>query len=180
MAADWEPSQIIPGDRAPLPDAPAFDEGQVRSFLQLGAALGSEESAVQEAEGSVAQALGNENDAQALARAVLEAAPAFRRAVEEAATPKDVITTLPLSAFAAGLFPNAGDVTADEVASAARGFMYARASVPPGDDLGGSLPSLRLHWFFRNIEGLWACTQPGCQCEGVHADGARTLGRAIP
>src|SRR6185295_19913746 len=25
-----------------------------------------------------------------------------------------------------------------------------------------TLPPFRVHWFFKNIEGLWACTHPGC------------------
>jgi hypothetical protein len=39
-----------------------------------------------------------------------------------------------------------------------------------------SLPSFRLHWFFRNIEGLWACTMPGCQCR-ENEMGERTAGK---
>ena len=40
---------------------------------------------------------------------------------------------------------------------------------------GAHLCLLRFHWFFRNIEGLWACTKPGCGCETE--GGRRTLGK---
>ena len=39
--------------------------------------------------------------------------------------------------------------------------------------MASSLPSFRLHWFFRNVEGLWACTQPHCEV----ADGDDSPGR---
>ena len=57
------------------------------------------------------------------------------------------------------------------VARASRGLMRARAVCEDGG--GSSLPSFRFHWFFRNIEGLWACTAPGCQCDG----GERPIGK---
>jgi Lhr-like helicase len=44
---------------------------------------------------------------------------------------------------------------------AGRGLLIARS-------LCGSqstpLPTFRMHWFYKNIEGLWACTLPGCCC----------------
>ena len=39
------------------------------------------------------------------------------------------------------------------------------------------LPRFRMHWFFKNIEGLWACTQPGCGCNADAMVGGRTAGR---
>lgn len=39
---------------------------------------------------------------------------------------------------------------------------------------------VRTHYFFRNIPGVWACTDPGCTAvtdEGTYADRARTVGR---
>ena len=38
------------------------------------------------------------------------------------------------------------------------------------------LPRFRMHWFFKNIEGLWACTQPGCGCNTDAMAGGRTAG----
>lgn len=55
---------------------------------------------------------------------------------------------------------------------ATRGLLMVR-------DLCGQnsrLPSFRLHWFFRNIEGLWACTSPGCNCTPEDMVASRTTG----
>jgi DEAD/DEAH box helicase domain-containing protein len=50
---------------------------------------------------------------------------------------------------------------------AGRGLLIARS-------LCGSqntdLPTFRMHWFYKNIEGLWACTMPGCSCEAYSDD----------
>ena len=56
---------------------------------------------------------------------------------------------------------------------ATRGLLIAR-------DLCGqnsSLPTFRLHWFFKNIEGLWACTSPGCNCSSEDMEANRTSGQ---
>ena len=77
-----------------------------------------------------------------------------------------------LRAFATSVF---GDSASGAVArEAARGLLCARALVGPASAAG--LPSFRMHWFFRNIEGLWACTRPGCGCLPEEQDGRRTSG----
>ena len=82
-----------------------------------------------------------------------------------------VTRATPLSAFSRRLF---GDACDDETAfQATRGLLIAR-------DLCGQssrLPPFRLHWFFRNIEGLWACTSPGCGCAPGEMGANRTTGQ---
>lgn len=79
---------------------------------------------------------------------------------------------VPIDAFARGLFGQVGH--SGELRAAARGLLIARALCDrPG--VSSSLPSFRLHWFFRNIEGLWACTRPGCRAQGA-VDPVRTSG----
>ncbi|MGH7752893.1 MAG: helicase-related protein, partial [Gemmatimonadales bacterium] len=56
----------------------------------------------------------------------------------------------------------------------ARGLLHARAA-SDGGSAAAALPSFRLHWFFRNIEGLWACTSATCP-GGDRGDG-RTAGQ---
>ena len=61
----------------------------------------------------------------------------------------------------------------DTARAATRGLLIAR-------ELCGSserLPRFRLHWFFKNIEGLWACSQPGCGCDHTEMTGGRTTGK---
>lgn len=41
---------------------------------------------------------------------------------------------------------------------------------------GASLPSFRFHWFFRNIEGMWACVVPG-HCHELAEGDERTAGK---
>src|SRR5262249_54556544 len=67
------------------------------------------------------------------------------------------------------------NVEANELHAACKGLLVARSLC---DQAGqqSDLPSFRLHWFFRNIEGLWACTFPGCQCESGTGDG-RPIGK---
>lgn len=82
-----------------------------------------------------------------------------------------------LSDFAERVFSEA----ADELirAEAVRGLLIARGMAADAQAARG-LPSFRFHWFFRNIEGLWACTMPGCGCSADHLDGTRTVGELSP
>lgn len=78
------------------------------------------------------------------------------------------------STFARNLF--AGCSNEQESREAARGVLIARALCDADGSLS-SLPSFRLHWFFRNVEGLWACTKTGCGYEAQYEDGSRTAGQ---
>ena len=76
-----------------------------------------------------------------------------------------------LTEFGRRLFGEACDD--DTLHEATRGLLVARALCESSE----RLPSFRLHWFFRNIEGLWACTKPGCECEPAEMTGGRTSGK---
>lgn len=65
---------------------------------------------------------------------------------------------VPLSRFSESLF---GGISGEARYAAVRGALAAR-SLCDGDSAADGLPSFRLHWFFRNIEGLWGCSSPGC------------------
>jgi len=83
-----------------------------------------------------------------------------------------IARAVPLDYFAKRLF---GDVVPEENRrKAIRGFLAARSICDtPGHP--SSLPAFRLHWFFRNIEGLWASTKPSADSE----DG-RPIGKLYP
>ena len=101
---------------------------------------------------------------------VLEAGPASVEARLLRASSVDGQTrAVSLGQFGRDLF--GPEMEPSLVARASRGLMRARAVCEDGG--GSSLPSFRFHWFFRNIEGLWACTAPGCQCDG----GERPIGK---
>ena len=76
---------------------------------------------------------------------------------------------VPFDAFARALFPSAGD----DARAAARGLLFARGLA----EEDGGLPSFRLHWFFRNVEGLWACTESQCCPSAKTEHDGRTAGR---
>ena len=83
----------------------------------------------------------------------------------------DTTRATPISRFGRKLFGS--ESPEDTVQAATRGLLAVR-------ELCGtnrSLPSFRMHWFFKNIEGLWACTQPGCGCQQDEIAGDRTTGR---
>ncbi|MCW5319320.1 DEAD/DEAH box helicase [Nostoc sp. KVJ3] len=66
-----------------------------------------------------------------------------------------------------------GDNLTDENRKlAARGLLIARSLCD-----NKSLPSFRLHWFFRNINGLWACTKPNYDCHGDESSENRPVGK---
>ncbi|MGK5497921.1 DEAD/DEAH box helicase [Streptomyces sp. URMC 125] len=98
------------------------------------------------------------------ARALLDrtgAASALRLAL----APGGKARTLPLSELASTLFPGVAD--SGEQQGALRGALRALRSAP-GDDL----PKLRAHLFFRNIAGIWACSDPECpEVEASQAEG---------
>ena len=78
-----------------------------------------------------------------------------------------------LSDFGKHLF---GDDCPEETRrSATRGLLKLRAICGSTN----SLPSFRMHWFFKNIEGLWACSRPGCQCNAIEMSNDRTSGRPV-
>ena len=66
------------------------------------------------------------------------------------------IRAVSLDYFSERLFGSS--ITGEDRRKAVRGLLAARGIC---DDVGSpSLPSFRVHWFFRNIEGLWASTKP--------------------
>lgn len=76
-----------------------------------------------------------------------------------------------LEQFSRALFGQNTDES--ERLKAVRGLLIARGMCPSNQ----SLPNYRLHWFFRNIEGLWGSTMPGDQVGGEWAAEGRTIGK---
>lgn len=65
----------------------------------------------------------------------------------------DQIKAVSLDDFGKRLF--GASVDKDERRQAARGFLITRGLYE-----SDKMPTMRLHWFFRNIEGLWAAAKP--------------------
>lgn len=76
-----------------------------------------------------------------------------------------------LHQFAKGVFGN--NLDDNTVRKAVRGLLIARG-LYEGKHF---LPSFRLHWFFRNIEGVWACTEPNYDCQEDEKSEKRPVGK---
>jgi DEAD/DEAH box helicase domain-containing protein len=79
------------------------------------------------------------------------------------------VRAVPISELGKALFGSERDEATRSLAM--RGLLIARGLAKES-----SLPAFRFHWFFRNIEGLWACIMPGCSCTGD----PRTVGKIFP
>ena len=168
----WSAAEVIAGTlelpardlRGVIPAEPA---------VALAAAIDDQEQAGEEALNAFATALGviGRTGAPAV-KAALENNPTYAAAFTFATENADgVQRPVSLSTFAEQLF-GTGDY--DRYA-AVRGIMFARAMC--NVDALSTLPSVRLHWLFRNVEGLWGCTLPNCGCPSEYQDGRRTAGK---
>lgn len=162
----WAPPQIIGGTLEPLP----LEPGQQLPAAAL--AEYAEQSSQPGAAAALADALapGSTDLGRALVSAQAGAAAAH------AAAPGGQPRAVPLAEFSRRLFPGSPDPQARK---ATRGLLAARgaAAQAASGEQDTSFPALRLHWFFRNIEGLWACTQPGCGVDPADHDPQRTAGQ---
>ena len=76
-----------------------------------------------------------------------------------------------MDSFSRALFGATGD---DKLRSrASRGLLIARGMCQKVE----GLPNFRLHWLFRNVEGLWASVMPGDQIDGDWKSEGRSVGR---
>src|SRR5262249_21362408 len=156
---------------AALPRAP---------FIALAAAAPSS-AAHDTACAGIAEALGcpavGLSPQDALRQALEAPAPQISARMMTACTVGEVekkeVRAVSLPHFAAGLF---GPASPEGACRAARGLLLAR-SLCDRPNTASPLPSFRLHWFFRNLEGLWACTMPGCQCQAGEQGDGRTAGK---
>lgn len=124
---------------------------------------------------------GSPADAEALTAAPLADAAAIARDAgltdtvraafhnEAPGTAPKVSMTRGVDNLASVVFPG---VPADAAVKALRRMLEALATYPqPGD------PRLRAHLFFRNVPGVWACSNPECRAIPGGAYEGRTVGR---
>lgn len=90
-------------------------------------------------------------------------------ALQRALTPGGKPRALPASELAKNLFP---DVPEEQRKDAVHGVLRILGSARDPE-----LPQLRAHFFFRNIEGIWACSDPSCRHIPVEHGPKRRVGR---
>lgn len=83
----------------------------------------------------------------------------IRHQIYRACNSIDQIKAVSLDDFGKRLF--GASIDKDLRRQAARGFLIARGLYETDD-----MPTMRLHWFFRNIEGLWAAAKPKTSSDG--------------
>lgn len=163
FGCSWDPAEVIPGALRPLPPIRGDRFLPYEPFVELANAYttGSDEFAM--ACDQVARRLGvqvRSGNSQADLKLALESSDnSIEARILTSALVDQRVRAVPIEAFARNLF---GERNADDLMRACQGFLIARSicsEVGPSD-----LPRFRFHWFFRNIEGLWACTRPGCGC----------------
>ncbi len=175
FGSTWASSQVIPGYPEPVTPPSSDSRLPTEPFAALADAATEDAAKCKDACEQVVAALGaTSTDAapdggikMALEDPAFELMPRMLTACSEGNGPRAV----PLTRFAQRLFGDSVDESITR--KAARGLLFARG-------LCGSqspLPAFRMHWFFRNVEGLWACTCPGCGCAGDEIDTGRTAGK---
>jgi ATP-dependent helicase YprA (DUF1998 family) len=172
----WSPNQIIPGYPQPVPPLTQPHALPIAPFADFAHAATADPVA---ASHRLALAAGMEAEEQSTASRLAEVLRANTWQVDtrmlRACMPQGSLRAVPLTEFARQLFGESGSEA--ERQDAARGLLMARAHCEEAGRPASGLPALRFHWFFRNLEGLWACTQPNCQCAGAEQDAQRTVGK---
>ncbi|GHG50389.1 DEAD/DEAH box helicase [Streptomyces griseocarneus] len=153
FAAEESSFHFIPGEAAPRAQGPAD--------ISTAAPKLAEYSSTEPEPAEAAQMLATTRAAQALTSALAAGSSA------------PSVPSMAAASLARKLFPSSSK---EEASLALRGTATAiRAAAAAGTS---GLPRIRIHLFFRNIAGMWACTDP--QCPEVHASyqhPARSVGK---
>jgi hypothetical protein len=171
-APGWDREAVIEGRQAPAARPPV----PLQLDADIFATLGMPDLGEAEAHGAAAEVLrgmghepaGSEVPLAQLA-GVLETL-GVGDAMTSACTLEGQVRAVSLTHFASALF--GGGTDAAFARRAAAGLLRVR-----GAAAGAGLPAFRLHWFYKNLEGLWACTKPDYGCRPDEQGGGRTCGK---
>jgi hypothetical protein len=163
FAVPWQSDQIISGELETLTQPQNLLHLPAAPFVDLTSALESghtdADQPVQSAFDAIATALGiepgNQTPLQRMLQAIQSPGIGLKWRILAACTGTDDnrVRACSLSHFARHIF---GTISDDNLLRrAARGLFAARARC-----VGDELPRMRLHWLFKNIEGLWANVRP--------------------
>jgi Lhr-like helicase len=177
FGCEWGPDQILSGAEQPIPEG-ARIRLESTPFVSLAEAFQSgNDAAIAASCQELAMALNPEAvgaDAETRLCASMESRQReisiklLGACVDGART-----RAVSLGEFASRVFENEED--SRMAVNAVRGLLIGRG-ICASRKMAKLLPSFRFHWFFRNIEGLWACTMPGCGCPHEYLDGSRPVG----
>lgn len=160
FGTEWNSEQIIPGHLEPIPPIEGQEFIDAQPFIALASA--PEINNIERLSETPAY-----NDCHQIVESECVAVGAR---MVNACTVDDKIRAVAIADFGQKMFGN--DLTNENLKLAVRGLLIAR-----GLSDRTSLPSFRMHWFFRNIEGLWACTKPNHGCEENEIGEKRPVGK---
>ncbi|MBD2317383.1 DEAD/DEAH box helicase [Phormidium tenue] len=161
FGTEWISEQIIEGKSEPIP---SFDTGEIidsQPFIDLAKSL-DKKSNIEDLQ----QTPIYEKCQQIMESESLAVGSRMIKACEIDQKTRAVA----IADFAKKVFGS--NLTKEELNLALRGLLITR-----GFSTKTSLPSFRMHWFFRNIEGLWACTKPNYECEEGDKSKDRPVGK---
>jgi hypothetical protein len=176
FGTSWTPQQIVPGTPAPIPTR-KVSTLPPEPFVRLAQVWNDGTRDISAAYQEITRALGGKDstnrDALSAMRACFEKKETgIAGSLLQACSVSGTLRAVSYDHFGKQLFGNASG--SGELHEACKGLLIARG-ICDQPNVPSKLPSFRLHWFFRNIEGLWACTMPGCQCEST--DDGRPVGK---
>lgn len=178
FGCDWMPDQILSGSEQPIPaaDGPPLDSS-IFAALAQNYQSGNAES-IAETCARLAATLdpeaGGDDPYARLCAALSSQQERLTARMLGACIDGARTRAVSLADFATRVFTD--EDNARIAGDAVRGLLVARG-IAASRQTATSLPSFRIHMFFRNIEGIWACVLPGCQCDGDHLDNVRPAGR---
>jgi hypothetical protein len=176
FGVNWSSEQIVVGHQLSPPVVKNSTPLPIEPFIALAHADSSSAANIENEAFEIAKALApnanNKGDAISALKKALESPTAeLAGRLLQACSRAGEVRAVAFSDFGKQLF--GADVANSDRLAAARGMLIARA-LCDSQGVQSELPAFRLHWFFRNIEGLWGCTHSGCGCSGL--DG-RTVGK---
>ena len=161
FGTEWGSEQIIEGKSEPIP---SFEIGELidsQPFIDLAQSLD---------ENSNIEAL-QQTDIYNQCQQIMESESlAVGSRMIKACEIDQKTRAVAIADFAKKVFGSG--LTKEELNLALKGLLITR-----GFSKNTSLPSFRMHWFFRNIEGLWACTNPNYGCEEEEKNENRSVGK---
>lgn len=161
FGTEWGSEQIIEGKSEPIP---SFEIGELidsQPFIDLAQSLD---------ENSNIEAL-QQTDIYNQCQQIMESESlAIGSRMIKACEIDQKTRAVAIADFAKKVFGS--NLTKEELNLALKGLL-----ITCGFSTNTSLPSFRMHWFFRNIEGLWACTNQNYGCEEEEKNENRPVGK---
>ncbi|MEA5468504.1 DEAD/DEAH box helicase, partial [Spirulina sp. 06S082] len=164
FGTEWNSEQIIPGEQEEIPAIVEQDFLNREPFIQFTNLVRSQPQ-------TNPQNLLRTSEYQRCQQILSsQTEKVVVRMLNACADNKGNTRAVSISDFSTKIFGN--NTNKDKNDLAVRGLLMTR-----GLWESETLPRFRFHWFFRNIDGLWACIQPNHDCEEEEQSEHRPIGQ---